>query len=69
VVDLQTVSDDVTQYFPKGHRFFKTGDHGEVMYIVTSGEVEIVLRGKVLETVGIGSVFGRATIRRSRYAS
>jgi hypothetical protein len=33
VVDLQTVSDDVTQYFSKGHRFFKTGDHGEVMYI------------------------------------
>ncbi len=32
------------------------------MYIVTSGEVEIVLRGKVLETVGIGSVFGEMAI-------
>ncbi len=62
MVDLQTVSDDVTQYFPRGHRFFKTGDHGEVMYIVTSGEVEIVLRGKLLETVGTGSVFGEMAI-------
>jgi CRP/FNR family cyclic AMP-dependent transcriptional regulator len=69
VVNLATVSDDVTQYFQKGHRFFATGDHGEVMYVVTSGEVEIVLRGKVLETVGAGSIFGEMAIIDDRERS
>jgi len=37
------------------------------MYVVTSGEVEITLRGKLLETVRAGSVFGEmALIGRSR---
>jgi CRP/FNR family transcriptional regulator, cyclic AMP receptor protein len=56
------VSDEVMEYFPAGHRFFKTGDHGEVMYVVTKGEVDIVLRGQLLETVGTGSVFGEMAI-------
>jgi CRP-like cAMP-binding protein len=56
------VSDEVVQYFPQGHRFFKTGDYGEVMYVVTKGEVDIVLRGRLLETVGTGSVFGEMAI-------
>jgi len=69
MVDLQTVSADVTQIFPAGHRFFSTGDHGEVMYVVTSGEVEIVLRGKVLETVPAGSIFGEMAIIDDRERS
>jgi CRP/FNR family transcriptional regulator, cyclic AMP receptor protein len=69
VVDLATVSEDVTQFFPAGHRFFSTGDHGEVMYVVTSGEVEIVLRGKVLETVPAGSIFGEMAIIDDRERS
>lgn len=63
------VSDEVMQYFPAGHRFFSTGDHGEVMYVVTSGEVDIVLRGRVLETVGTGSVFGEMAIIDDRERS
>ena len=63
------VSDEVMQYFPAGHRFFKTGDHGEVMYVVTSGEVEIILRGRLLETVGTGSVFGEMAIIDDRERS
>ncbi len=69
MVDLQTVSGDVTQFFPAGHRFFSTGDHGEVMFVVTSGEVEIVLRGKVLEIVGPGSIFGEMAIIDDRERS
>jgi len=63
------VNDEVMQYFPAGHRFFATGDHGEVMYVVTSGEVEILLRGRLLETVGTGSVFGEMAIIDDRERS
>jgi CRP/FNR family transcriptional regulator, cyclic AMP receptor protein len=63
------VTDDVTQYYRAGHRFFETGDHGEVMYVVTSGEVEIILRGKLLETVRTGSVFGEMAIIDDRERS
>jgi len=56
------LGDEVTQLFRAGHRFFQTGDHGEVMYVVTSGEVEITLRGRQLETVVAGSIFGEMAI-------
>lgn len=69
MVDLKTVSDDVTQYYRAGHHFFETGDHGEVMFVVTSGEVEIRLRGKLLETVGPGSIFGEMAIIDDRERS
>jgi CRP/FNR family transcriptional regulator, cyclic AMP receptor protein len=62
VLQQAVVTEDITQFFPAGHRFFKKGDHGEVMYVVTSGEVEISLRGKVLEIVPTGSVFGEMAI-------
>jgi len=50
------------QHYPAGHRFFATGDHGEAMYVVTEGEVEITLRGKVLETVLAGGIFGEMAL-------
>jgi CRP/FNR family cyclic AMP-dependent transcriptional regulator len=63
------VTDDVTQYYQAGHRFFETGDHGEVMYVVTSGEVEIILRGKLLEIVRAGGVFGEMALIDDRERS
>jgi CRP-like cAMP-binding protein len=50
------------QHFPAGHRFFGVGDHGDEMYVVSSGEVDIVLRGKVLETVHAGGIFGELAL-------
>jgi CRP/FNR family transcriptional regulator, cyclic AMP receptor protein len=63
------LGDEVTQFFRAGHRFFETGDHGEVMYVVMSGEVEITLRGRVLETVGVGNIFGEMAIIDDRERS
>ncbi|HTU69535.1 MAG TPA: cyclic nucleotide-binding domain-containing protein [Candidatus Baltobacteraceae bacterium] len=48
--------------FPAGHRFFSAGETGETMYVVISGEVEISLRGKVLEHVHPGGIFGEMTL-------
>lgn len=51
-----------SQSYPDGHRFFSVGDHGETMFVVLEGEVEIVLRGKVLETVRTGGIFGEMAL-------
>jgi CRP-like cAMP-binding protein len=55
-------SDPDTEEHPAGFRFFTTGDHGEVMYVVLSGAVDIVIRGKILETVMPGGIFGEMAL-------
>lgn len=55
-------TDTETERFPAGHRFFEAGEDGDLMYVVLSGEVEINLRGKVLETVHAGGIFGEMAL-------
>ncbi len=55
-------ADPDTQSYPAGHQFFNIGDHGEAMYVVLEGDVDIVLRGKVLETVHAGGIFGEMAL-------
>lgn len=55
-------TDTETQRLPAGHRFFAAGESGEEMYVVLSGEVEISLRGKILETVHAGGIFGEMAL-------
>jgi CRP/FNR family cyclic AMP-dependent transcriptional regulator len=63
VADLSIfASDPHTQELPAGHRFFATGDSGDHMYVVVTGEVEVLLRGKVLETVTSGGIFGEMAL-------
>ena len=37
---------------------FSEGDVGDCMYAVQAGEVEIIYRNKVLDTLGEGGIFG-----------
>jgi CRP-like cAMP-binding protein len=49
--------------FPAGEFVFKAGDHGETMYIVTEGEVDILDgSGTTLETAGPGSIVGELAL-------
>jgi CRP/FNR family cyclic AMP-dependent transcriptional regulator len=50
------------EHHPAGHRFFSVGDQGDAMYVVLEGEADIVLRGKVLETVTAGGIFGELAL-------
>jgi CRP/FNR family transcriptional regulator, cyclic AMP receptor protein len=54
-------SEDVKQY-PAGHCFFSTGDTRDVMYVVLSGEVEIVVGTTVVERVSAGGIFGEMAL-------
>ncbi|WP_395736983.1 Crp/Fnr family transcriptional regulator [Prosthecobacter sp.] len=46
----------------QGTPIFSKGDESGEMYVVQSGEVEIVLNGKIVETVGPDGFFGEIAL-------
>ncbi len=54
-----------------GQPIFTEGQPGDVMYAVVEGEVNIVLKGQVLETIRDGGIFGELALldERPRSAS
>ena len=53
---------------PEGEVVFAQGDRGELMYVVVEGEAQILIEGKVVETVGAGRHSGRDGAHRCRAA-
>ncbi len=49
-------------HFAAGDVVFSEGDKGDVMYVIRSGELDIVKSGKVMETLGPGGVFGEMAL-------
>lgn len=60
-VDLTRYQDELETH-KAGDPIFKIGDKGHVMYLVTKGEVEILIHGKVVETVSPGGVIGEMAL-------
>ena len=50
------------QVYSSGAPIFNEGDKANVMFAVQKGTVDIVLRGRVLETVGPGGLFGEMAL-------
>jgi CRP/FNR family transcriptional regulator, cyclic AMP receptor protein len=48
--------------FAPGDVIFAEGDKGDKMYVIRSGEVEIVRDGKVVETLSPGGIFGEMAL-------
>ena len=48
--------------YPAGYEFFKEGHLGDTMYVVISGEADIDVHGKIVETVGPGGIFGEMAL-------
>lgn len=44
--------------FSAGQTIFEEGGPGDVMYIVQEGEVNIMIHGQLIETVGAGGIVG-----------
>jgi CRP/FNR family cyclic AMP-dependent transcriptional regulator len=63
------VSDTDVQAHPAGHHFFEVGQSGGDMYVVLEGTVVISLRGRILEHVGPGGVFGEMAMIDNRERS
>lgn len=45
-----------------GATVFASGDPGELMYAVRDGEVDLVVDGRIVETVGPGGIFGEMAL-------
>ena len=50
------------QPFSTGEVIFQAGERSDVMYGIVSGEVEILVDGKVVETIYQGDVFGEGVL-------
>ena len=48
--------------FSAGSLIFQAGERGDVIYGIISGEVEILVNGKVVETIQKGDVFGEGAL-------
>lgn len=51
-----------TTEFTAGDTIFSEGDSADHMYVVRSGEVEIVVNGTVVDTVGPAGIFGEMAL-------
>lgn len=54
---LFTHSDDAVS-FPQGTVLFRAGDPGDYMYILKTGEVDLLVDDAVVETAREGAIFG-----------
>ncbi|AUS99167.1 cyclic nucleotide-binding protein [Nostoc sp. CENA543] len=50
------------QVFAAGQVIFSQGDSGEYMYGIVEGDIEILVNGKVVETISSGDVFGTGVL-------
>jgi CRP/FNR family transcriptional regulator, cyclic AMP receptor protein len=48
--------------FAPGEVIFASGDAGDFMYVVRSGEIEIERDGRVIETLSAGGIFGEMAL-------
>ncbi|UCH25635.1 MAG: cyclic nucleotide-binding domain-containing protein [Trueperaceae bacterium] len=60
---LQLFRDSKTfRSYDPGDTIFEEGEPGDVMYVVIEGQVGITLKGKLIETLEEGSIFGEMAI-------
>lgn len=52
---------DVENY-PAGATIFEEGSHGDTMYVIREGQVDVSYHGKLIETVGEGLPIGEMAL-------
>lgn len=58
--------DEHAELYRAGTPVFRVGEQGDRMFAVLDGEVDIVIHGKLVETVGAGGVFGEMALIEDR---
>ena len=64
IEDLLMHQTDVLM-LPAGQTLFTEGEAGDTMYVLVSGTADILLRGKVIDTVTTGAVIGEMADARA----
>jgi CRP/FNR family cyclic AMP-dependent transcriptional regulator len=62
MISLSLFRNEQTKDFSAGQVIFQTGEEGNIMYVVTEGEVDILVGNVVVETVTPGGVFGEMAL-------
>src|SRR5689334_12188159 len=57
------------QSYSAGQTIFEEGDTGDIMYVVKDGEVDITVKGRVVETVSKGGIVGEMAMIASHRRS
>jgi CRP-like cAMP-binding protein len=47
---------------PVGHTLFSEGERGDAMYVLMAGRADVLIRGKVVETMQPGDIAGEMAI-------
>jgi len=47
---------------PAGQAIFREGEPGDVMFVVKEGEVDIIVHGTVIDTIGPGGLIGEMAL-------
>ncbi|MEZ4732321.1 MAG: cyclic nucleotide-binding domain-containing protein [Caldilineaceae bacterium] len=55
-------NEEQVEFYQAGQTIFAAGDQGQFMYVVKEGEVDIVVKGKCIETIGAGGIFGELAL-------
>lgn len=53
-------------YFKANQQIFKEGEKGRFMYVILEGEVDVMVNGKRVDTVGAGQVLGEMALIDTR---
>ena len=60
-VTMFRAADDL-EVFSAGQHIFTVGQPGDTMYVVKEGEVEVVVNGKVIDTIGPSGILGEMAL-------
>lgn len=61
-VDLFHAEDTELVTFRAGQRIFSEGDPGDVMYVVRNGQVDLHVKGHLVDALGPGGVLGEMAL-------
>jgi len=64
IIDFEVLSATIkqTRSFKAGDVIFRAGEQGNELFVVRSGEVDIQIGGRTVETVGANGVFGEMAL-------
>jgi CRP-like cAMP-binding protein len=55
-------NEENTRPFAAGQKIFSEGEPGDAMYVVVEGEVDLLVKGKLVEELGPGGVLGEMAL-------
>ena len=62
IIEMFRNADDDALRFAAEQRIFSEGEAGDTMYVVLEGQVDLLVKGKLVEEVGPGGVLGEMSL-------